>query len=161
MYVLVHACTGRSGKQNMTLLKWWKIPRRAWIIILSELSVILVLGGWLYSEYLNSPYFQSYVNSLAPIVIPVLSVAFGVTSATVATFLYFGMRKVQQSEHADEAPRRRLHRRGKKTHPVSDHKSTRTDVDHSIGVPKPRFVITGPGQAKESNAKTSPDKKDK
>lgn len=144
----------------MKPLNWWKIPPRAWIIIFSELSVIVMLGGWLYSEYLNSPYFQSYVNSLAPIVLPILSVAFGVTSASVATFLYFGMRKVQRSEHADETPRRRLHRRGKKSHSAPDHKP-RAEVNSSVGVPRPRFVITGPGQAKESNAKTPADKKEK
>jgi hypothetical protein len=145
----------------MNLLNWWKMPRRAWIIILSELSVIVTLGIGLYSEYLNSPYFQSYVNSLAPIVIPILSVAFGVTSASVATFLYFGMRKVQQSGHADETPRRRLHRRGRKIHTGADHKSAKTVAANSGGVPKPRFVITGPGQVKDSNEKSTTEKKDK
>lgn len=145
----------------MKLLNWWKIPQRAWIIILSELSVIVTLGIGLYSEYLNSPYFQNYVNSLGPIIIPILSVAFGVTSASVATYLYFGMRRVQQSEHPDQTPRRRLHRRGRKIHTGPDHKSAKTVAASSGGVPRPRFVITGPGQVKDSNEKSTTEKKDK
>ena len=142
---------------KLALLNWWKIPRRAWVIILSELSVILFLSSWVYLEYLNSPYFQSYVNSLAPIILPIFSVAFGVTSATVATYLYFGMRRVQQSEHTGDVPRRRLHRKGRKTHSST----SKSDQNTTVGVPRPRFVITSPGQTREPSGKNSLEKKEK
>ena len=77
-------------------MEWWDIPRRGWIIILTELAVIVGLGGWVYSEYLNNPYFQIYVNSLSPILVPIVSVGFGIASATVATVLYFTMRNITQ-----------------------------------------------------------------
>ncbi|HEX9197539.1 MAG TPA: hypothetical protein VF906_07075 [Candidatus Bathyarchaeia archaeon] len=50
----------------------------------------------MYSEYLNNPYFQIYVNSLSPILVPIVSVGFGIASATVATVLYFTMRNITQ-----------------------------------------------------------------
>lgn len=113
--------------------------------------MIVVLGLWVVSEYLNNAYFQSYVNSLAPIVVPILSVAFGVTSATVATFLYFGMKKVQSQEVPDAQPRKRLRgRRARRTH--AEHK-----VEPSR-VPSPRFVITG--QPKDAVPKNNSEKKD-
>jgi len=77
-------------------LQWWSIPRRGWIIILAELAVIVTLASWVYSEYLNNTYFQSYLNGLSPILVPIISVGFGITSATVATLLYFTMRNVRQ-----------------------------------------------------------------
>jgi hypothetical protein len=60
--------------------------------------VILSLGGWVYSEYLNNAYFQSYVNSLSPVLVPVVSVGFGLASATVATLLYFTVRNANRNE---------------------------------------------------------------
>ncbi len=115
------------------------------------MSVIAVLGLWVVSEYLNNSYFQSYVNSLAPIVVPILSVAFGVTSATVATFLYFGMRRVQSQEVADAQPRKRL--RGRKARRA--HAEHRAELSR---VPSPRFVITG--QPKDGPPKNNSEKKD-
>src|SRR2546425_2361819 len=92
------------------LLEWWNIPRRGWIIILAELVVIVTLASWVYSEYVNNSYFQSYVNSLSPILLPIVSVGFGITSATVATLLYFTMRSIRQREgrREEEAPRTRI-----------------------------------------------------
>ncbi|HZY94844.1 MAG TPA: hypothetical protein VFE98_08330 [Candidatus Bathyarchaeia archaeon] len=115
------------------------------------MSVIAVLCLWVISEYLNNTYFQSYVNSLAPIVVPILSVAFGVTSATIATFLYFGMKRVQSQEVADAQPRKRLRgRRGRRMH--AEHKG---EVSR---VPSPRFVITSP--PKDVTPKNNSEKKD-
>src|SRR2546422_11373410 len=88
----------RTGVPVIQMLEWWSIPRRGWIIILGELVVIIGLGGWVYAEYLNNSYFQGYVNSLSPILVPIVSVGFGIASATVATVLYFTMRKVGRKE---------------------------------------------------------------
>ena len=60
--------------------------------------MILSLGGWVYSEYLNNAYFQIYVNSLSPILVPIVSVGFGLASATIATLLYFTMRDTKRRE---------------------------------------------------------------
>jgi hypothetical protein len=60
--------------------------------------VILSLGSWVYSEYLNNMYFQSYVNSLSPVLVPIVSVGFGLASATIATLLYFTVRNASRTE---------------------------------------------------------------
>ncbi len=82
----------------MTLFEWWSIPRKGWIIILAELSVIIGFSGWVVAEYFNDIYFQAYLNSLMPVLVPVLSVAFGVASASTATVLYFGTRNLRRLE---------------------------------------------------------------
>jgi hypothetical protein len=76
--------------------EWWNIPRRAWIIIIAELSMIIALSSWAVSEYFNDIYFQSYVNSLAPVLVPVVSVGFGVASASIATVLYFRIKNLSR-----------------------------------------------------------------
>jgi hypothetical protein len=53
------------------------------------------LSGWLYSTYLNNVYFQTYVDSFSPVLVPVLSVAFGISAASMATYLYLGMKRIQ------------------------------------------------------------------
>ena len=58
--------------------------------------MIIGLSSWVYAEYLSNLYFQSYVNNLSPILVPVVSVGFGIASATVATLLYFTMRNVRK-----------------------------------------------------------------
>ncbi len=72
--------------------------------------MIITLGIWVYSEYVNNTYFQSYVNNLSPILLPIVSVGFGITSATIATLLYFTMRNVRHQEGPSEGnlPRKRL-----------------------------------------------------
>ena len=142
-------------------MAWWDIPRRAWLIILSELAIILYLGSWAVSEYLFNAYFQNYVNSLAPILIPIVSVAFGVSSATVATFLYYGMKKFQQTQELDEEPRRKPpSRRTRKFHRKSEPRPSRAEPEVSLGVPRPRFVITGPEAAKNGALKPGVEKKE-
>ena len=90
-------------------MQWWSVPRRGWIIILAELAVIVTLASWVYSEYVNNTYFQSYVNGLSPILLPIVSVGFGISSATIATLLYFTMRNVRQREELkdEDLPRKR------------------------------------------------------
>jgi hypothetical protein len=79
----------------VALLEWWSIPRRAWMIILVELCGLVVLSGSLVSQYVNDIYFQNYVNSITPLLVPVVSVSFGVVSASTATFLYLRMKALQ------------------------------------------------------------------
>ena len=144
-------------------MTWWDIPRRAWLIILSELAIILYLGSWAVSEYLFNAYFQNYVNSLAPILVPIVSVAFGVSSATVATFLYYGMKKFQQTqEPGEEEPRRKPtpRRTARKFHRKAEPRPSRSEPDVSLGVPRPRFVITGPEAAKNGASKPGVEKKE-
>jgi hypothetical protein len=72
--------------------------------------VILSLGGWVYSEYLNNTYFQSYVNNLSPVLVPIVSVGFGLASATIATLLYFTVRNARRKEglRDDNLTRRKI-----------------------------------------------------
>jgi hypothetical protein len=131
-------------------LTWWKIPCRAWVIILAELAVIVFLGAGFYSEYLNNSYFQGYVNGLAPILIPVLSVAFGVSSATVATFLYFGMRRITQTQETEiGAPvrKRSQTRRTARTSGISEQKLARTNGESPTAVARPRLIMADPTSA--------------
>jgi hypothetical protein len=79
----------------MGYLTWWNFPKKAWLIIIVELGIIASLSGWLYSTYLNNVYFQTYVDSLSPVLVPILSVAFGISSASIATYLYLGMKRIQ------------------------------------------------------------------
>ena len=121
------------------------MPRRAWVIILAELGVIVSFSVGFVSEYLNNSYFQTYLNSLAPILIPVLSVAFGVCSATIATFLYFGTRRIAQTHDTIGTPvrkRSQTRKPAKKIAGGSEQKPARTTDETPRGVPRPRFIIT-------------------
>ncbi len=139
------------------------MPRRAWVIILAELAVIIFFASGFYSEYLNNSYFHDYLNSLAPILIPVLSVAFGVCSATIATFLYFGTRRITQTqETAIGAPPKKksqARKTARRTLAGSEQKPAKTADETLRGVPRPRFIITNPvSSAQPSGAE--PRKKD-
>jgi hypothetical protein len=89
--------------------------------------VIVTLASWVYAEYVNNTYFQSYVNGLSPILLPIVSVGFGITSATIATLLYFTMRNIRQKENqrGEEFPTRRVS--AKKTIKKSQVSSSRTE----------------------------------
>ncbi len=145
------------GAPVIQLLEWWSIPRRGWIIILAELAVIVGLGSWVYSEYVNNTYFQGYVNGLSPILLPIVSVGFGIASATVATLLYFTMRNARQRERlTTEIPRRRSS--AKKTVKKTQNSTWKSERAAVAGVPvvsKPRVLkadASGPrrGTAQES-----------
>ncbi len=86
---------------------WWNLPQRAWYLILAELVIIIFLASSLVMEYFYNAYFRNYVDSLSPILIPLASVAFGVSSATVAARLYMGMRRVQTVQEETKVPVRR------------------------------------------------------
>jgi hypothetical protein len=138
-------------------LQWWSIPRRGWIIILAELVVIVTLAGWVYSEYVNNTYFQIYVNGLSPILLPIVSVGFGVSSATIATLLYFTMRNVRHREGLREgdSPRRHVPARRAVKKPMVT--STRTEKPTTGGLamgPRARPPVTGVSSSKRG---TDPD----
>jgi hypothetical protein len=76
-------------------LTWWNFPKKAWLIIIGELAVITSLSISLYITYLSNVYFQTYVNNLSPILVPTLSVAFGISTASIATYLYLGMKRIR------------------------------------------------------------------
>ena len=147
----------------MRLLEWWDIPRRGWIIILAQLAVIITLGSWLYSEYVNNAYFQIYVNSLSPILIPVLSVSFGLTSATVATMLYFTMRNVRHragTREVDQNRKRGPAKRTAKRPQVSTVRGVRVGTVETTTMPRLKAVPAGTSLPEHSRALESGDEED-
>jgi len=76
-----------------------------------ELGVIVSLAGWLYSTYLNNIYFQTYVDSLSPVLVPILSVTFGISSASIATYLYLGMKRIRTLQEPEVSVKKRAHPR--------------------------------------------------
>ena len=126
-------------------MEWWDIPRKAWAIILVELSGIIGLSGWVVSEYFNNVYFRGYVNSISPILVPVLSVAFGVASATTAIFLYFGTRSLQNDRKAEtiEPQRRRTQTRRLSPKTMSEQKSVKNPHESSGATLKPKPAQLG------------------
>jgi len=120
--------------------------------------VIVGLSGWVYSEYLNSPYFQSYVNSLSPILVPIVSVGFGIASASVATGLYFTMRNIKQRGglKEDELSRTRgpVKKTGKKLQ-ISSSRSEKPVAGGFATVPKPKGLIVGNSSSRRGTAPAS------
>jgi hypothetical protein len=95
----------------MGYLTWWNFPKKAWLIIIGELAVIISLSASLYATYLSDVYFQAYANSLSPILVPILSVVFGISSASIATYLYLGMKRMQISQDTQGPIRNKTHSR--------------------------------------------------
>lgn len=144
-------------------MQWWSIPRRGWIIILAELTVIVSLAGWVYSEYVNNTYFQSYVNGLSPILLPIVSVGFGIISATIATLLYFTMRNIRMKKEPREEDSSRERVSAKKTIKKSQVSSSRTEKAARgaplIG-PRARAPISGSYSPKRRIAQDSENEED-
>jgi hypothetical protein len=145
------------------LFEWWSIPRRGWIIILAELCVIIGFSGWVVSEYFNNVYFQSYVNSIMPVLVPVVSLAFGIASASAATALYFGIRNLRRLDEvstSDEETRNRARMK----HPPRRHVPSDLNVSAPVNGPNsnpkplipPKSIISreapqaAPAEKKES-----------
>jgi hypothetical protein len=82
-----------------------------------ELGIIASLSSWLYLTYLNNVYFQTYVDSLSPVLVPILSVAFGISSASIATYLYLGMKRIRTLKEPEAPIKKRVQsRRTSKRH---------------------------------------------
>jgi hypothetical protein len=65
----------------------------------------------LYITYLTNVYFQIYVNTLSPILVPILSVAFGISSASIATYLYLGMKRIRTFQEPGVPVKKRVQQR--------------------------------------------------
>jgi hypothetical protein len=144
-------------------LRWWSIPRRGWIIILAELAVIVTLASWVYSEYVNNTYFQSYVNGLSPILLPIVSVGFGITSATIATLLYFTMRNVRQREglREEDSPRRHVPSRRTVKKPVITFSRTEKPTTGGPATgPRARPTVTDVSSSRRGTAQDSGNEED-
>jgi hypothetical protein len=147
----------------MQLLEWWSIPRRGWIIILAELAVIITLASWVYAEYVNNTYFQSYLNSLSPILLPIVSVGFGITSATIATLLYFTMRNVRQQAgpREEDLPRKRVPVKKTVKKPQAQHSKTENSVTGALAPgPRARTPISGSWSPRRGTAQDSGNEED-
>ena len=121
--------------------------------------MIIGLGSWVYAEYLSNLYFQSYVNNLSPILVPVVSVGFGIASATVATLLYFTMRNVRKREGVrDEelSTRRGSTKRTVKKPQASSPRSEKA-TGASTTVPRQRASIVGASSVRRGTAQQSSD----
>jgi hypothetical protein len=152
-----------TGVKVLRLLRWWKIPPRGWIIILGELAVIITLASWVYSEYVNNLYFQSYVNGLSPILLPIVSVGFGITSAIVATLLYFTMKNMRQRDEPMEGgmPKRRgLAKKTSKKPQVSPSSSGRPSTGGLALVPRSKGLIAGASGSKRGGVPDAREKED-
>jgi len=96
---------------------------------MGELAIITSLSLSLYITYLSNSYFQTYVNSLSPILVPVLSVAFGISSASIATYLYLGMKRIRTFQDPEPAAKKRAHPRKTPKHPQQSSTSQPKPVD--------------------------------
>ncbi|HEV2119192.1 MAG TPA: hypothetical protein VGS11_03650 [Candidatus Bathyarchaeia archaeon] len=126
-------------------MTWWNFPKKAWLIIIVELLVIISLSISLYTTYLNNIYFQTYVDSLSPILVPVLSVAFGISSASIATYLYLGMKRIRTSQEPQVQVKNRTHSRKTTTrHPPHPSASQLRIVDPPPATPAKLKPIVPP-----------------
>jgi hypothetical protein len=143
----------------VNLLEWWEIPRKAWIIILSQSILVLFLSSWLLSEYLNNPFMQQYLANLAPTIVPILSLAFGATAAMTATTLYLRFRKLKQTnDRLDTIPRSMQARRAPRKRVPQRPPTTKANEQPLSGLPIPTFIITEskPPPATEEKKPESP-----
>ncbi len=142
------------------------MPKRAWVLILAQFAIILFLAASLVSNYFNNIYYQNYVNSISPILIPVLSIAFGATSATIAIKLYLGVRKIRslQEEVDSQGRRRSQSKRPKRPAPNTPLPGTAAVPATAASPPKPPTLtpvtkkVEGPvvvSEKKETPPKTS------
>jgi len=125
--------------------------------------VIIGLGSWVYAEYLSNSYFQSYVNSLSPVLVPIISVGFGIASAMVATLLYFTMRNVRKREGVKDeelSTRRGPTKRTIKKPQVSSARSEKVAVAITT-VPRQRASIAGTSSVRRGTAPQSSDEDDR
>ena len=113
----------------MPFLEWWRIPKTGWLIILTQLSVILFFTGWVYQEAQYNSYFQAYLNSVLPLVTAVLIVALAITTAPTISILRRRIRRTQQARQTTMRPKTVTRTQPPtRTHPqVSKHAPKPTD----------------------------------
>ncbi len=121
--------------------------------------MIIGLSSWVYAEYLSNLYFQSYVNNLSPILVPVVSVGFGIASATVATLLYFTMRNVRKREGVKDEELST--RRGSTKRTVKKPQASFSRSEKAAAAPTPaprqRASIAGASSVRRGTAQQSSD----
>jgi hypothetical protein len=110
-------------------LTWWNFPKKAWLIIIGELCIITSLSVSIYITYLSNVYFQTYVNGLSPILVPILSVAFGISSASIATYLYLGMKRIHTLQEPETLVKKRVQHRKTAKRPPQNPPSQPKAVD--------------------------------
>ena len=129
--------------RGMNILKSWEFPQKAWIIILTQSTLILFLFSWLLIEYQNNPFMQQYLTNLAPTIVPILSLAFGATAAMTATTLYLRFRKLKDAnDRLDTIPRSIQARRAPRKRSPQKPLTTKTNEQQPSGLPTPKFIIT-------------------
>jgi len=98
------------------------------------------------------------VNSLSPILVPIVSVGFGIASATIATVLYFTMRNIKQREglKEDELSRTRgsTKKTGKKPQ-ISPSRSEKPATGGLATLPKPKGLNVGTPTLRRGTAPAS------
>lgn len=112
---------------------------------------------------MNNTYFQTYVNGLSPILLPIVSVGFGLTSATIATLLYFTMRNIRQKERVreEDSPRRHAPARKRVKKPVITSSRTEKPTMGGPGIgPRARPPVTGVSGSRRGTAQDSGDEED-
>ena len=129
--------------RGMNILKSWEFPQKAWIIILTQSTMILFLFSWLVIEYQNNPFMQQYLTNIAPTLVPILSLSFGAIAAMTATTLYFRFRKLKEAnDRLDTIPRSIQARRVPRKRAPQKPLQTKTNEQQPSGLPTPKFIIT-------------------
>ena len=129
-------------------------------MILGELAVITSLSVSLYITYLSNLYFQTYVNSLSPILVPVLSVAFGISSASIATYLYLGMKRIRISQELEAPVKKKVQQRkaSKRSPQASTSQPKAADLPPNISAKlKPIVPLSSHGQTRSIPLKEQED----
>ena len=112
---------------------------------------------------MNNLYFQNYVNGLSPILLPIVSVGFGITSATVATLLYFTMKNIRQrdGQKEEELPRKRgTTKEAAKKPQISASRSRKTSTGGLAIKPKPKALTFGTSSPKRGADQAARDEED-
>jgi hypothetical protein len=103
------------------------------------------------------------VNSLSPILIPIVSVCFGIASATVATMLYFTLRNIRQTRGLEEEDLARKRSATKKTARKQQVASPRNERTSTGGLPlvlRPRALVPRTPGPKPPSTHDSRDEED-
>ena len=131
-------------ERGMNILKSWEFPQKAWIIILTQSTLILFLFSWLLIEYQNNPFMQQYLTNIAPTLVPILSLSFGAIAAMTATTLYYRFRKLKEAnDRPDTIPRSLQARRAPRKRSPQKPLTTKTkDEQQPSGIPTPTFILT-------------------
>ena len=103
------------------------------------------------------------MNGLSPILLPIVSVGFGITSATVATLLYFTMRNIRRRDELkeEELPRRRgTTKEAMKKPQISTSRGRKTSAGALAIVPKPKSLTFGTSSPKRGADQAARDEED-